>query len=166
MAEGRFDKAPANLPLVGCWINSDWAAGLDLSNAPEYGKATDLDDMQGFAQIVVARQIHPHRVVWTSVLVEVYCLGVKDAIPPKECRTDKLDAALDHVYSAHTGREPIDIDLARGIVYGSAAWSSNRTRTSPRHSRTSASSPRSCPGTGSVAKRNPCTSTARATTRR
>jgi hypothetical protein len=50
------------LPLLGCWMPSDW-------ESPQ----------EGLVQVVIAREQPDGRVAYASYLVDVYCLGVKDA---------------------------------------------------------------------------------------
>ena len=53
-------------PILGCWIMSDWKK-------------------EGITPVVVARQPGPDKVIFAVCLVDLYCLGVKDAYTVADC---------------------------------------------------------------------------------
>src|SRR3990172_9156233 len=47
-------------PILGCWVMKGWQE-------------------EGITPVVVARQQEPDKVIFAVCLVDVYCLGIKDA---------------------------------------------------------------------------------------
>lgn len=78
-------------PVVGCWVSPGWSSGLDLSACPGWAaqdpSASEEATGAGFAQVLVARRERASRVRVTGVLVDVYCLGVKNVIEPRTMTT-------------------------------------------------------------------------------
>ncbi|MFJ1709685.1 hypothetical protein [Kitasatospora sp. NPDC088346] len=118
--------APADRPVVGCWVSAGWTAGLGLAAAPAWAEA-DLHaaepETAGFAQVLVARQERASRVTVCGFLVDVHCLGVKNTIEPEVIGAGSLPAYLRGYYSAFD-RPPLSIELdqARTIVHGAVAY--------------------------------------------
>jgi hypothetical protein len=73
--------------------------------------------------VLVARQGRASRVTVTGLLVDVYCLGVKNVIEPHMMGAGSLQAYRSSYYSAF--EEPslaIGIEQAQAIVYGAVAY--------------------------------------------
>lgn len=92
-----------NYPLEGCWINEGWQEG-------------------GLATIVVARRQPNGDIVYGCYLVDVFCLGVKNAfcnadIPISQFRREVLPKA---VYGDTP--QPISAALANEIIYGAIEY--------------------------------------------
>ncbi len=90
-------------PFLGSWVMSDW-------------------EESGLTPIIVARQAPDGQVFYASILVDTFCLGVKDAfwrtnVPLKRFQED-LPEAL------HDEAEEIDIDLAHELIYGAVEFAS------------------------------------------
>ncbi|MCX4757175.1 hypothetical protein [Kitasatospora purpeofusca] len=123
-AEGRD---PADRPVVGCWVNAGWSAGLGLAAASAWAQAdphaTADPATGGFAQVLVARQERASRVTVCGFLVDVYCLGVKNTVEPEVVGAGSLLAYLRRYYSAFD-QPPLSIELdqARTIVQGAVAY--------------------------------------------
>ena len=66
------------LPLVGCWMPSDWESPAE-----------------GLVQVVIAREQPDGRVAYASYLVDIYCLGVKDAHHDLNLTPDRFEAILE-----------------------------------------------------------------------
>ena len=39
---GRAKTAPDERPVVGCWVNAGWSAGLDMAKAPDWAAADPM----------------------------------------------------------------------------------------------------------------------------
>jgi hypothetical protein len=77
----------------------------------------------GFAQVLVARQGRASRVTVAGVLVDVYCLGVKNVIEPHTMGEGSLQAHRRTYYQAFEEPAlPIGIEQAQAIVYGAVAY--------------------------------------------
>jgi len=123
-AEGGNDSAGAR-NLIGCWINQDWANGLTLRGQPDWPglPAGSSNGMDGMATVVVAREASGSKVSVCSYLVDVFCLGVKNAIGPHVTSRRRLSEFLDEVYRSYADRPvPASLDLARHVVFGAIAY--------------------------------------------
>ncbi|MBP2323685.1 hypothetical protein JOF56_004070 [Kibdelosporangium banguiense] len=125
LAQSKAD--PADRALLGCWINQGWSTGLGLDDAPEWAAADPLTDPEpgtgGLAAILMARQERGSRATVCGFLLDVYCLGVKNAIGPVSMPSSAVDDFRRKFFSGHS--EPpvtIPIDLAQNLVHGAAAY--------------------------------------------
>ncbi|MEV7360601.1 hypothetical protein [Kitasatospora sp. NPDC091276] len=119
--------APADRPVIGCWVNAGWSAGLGLAAAPAWAEAdphaAENPETAGFAQVLVARQERASRVTVCGFLVDVHCLGVKNTIEPEVIGVGSLPAYLRRYYSAFDLPPlSIELDQARTIVHGAVAY--------------------------------------------
>jgi hypothetical protein len=109
--EGTLD------PVYGCVVNQSAAKRLLESR-----KLNESKDAQGFAQVILARHDR-NRIVIASYLVDYWCLGVKDVIPPRSGGKDGYERFKQLCMEQFS--EPfIDISLeqAQSIVYGAVDY--------------------------------------------
>lgn len=110
-------KAGTLQPLYECITNRSTAKSL------LEGRGADEDVRSGgLGQVIVARQEH-NRLLMGSYLVDYWCLGVKDAIPPRKLSRSDYQMLKDS--SAERFGEPfveISLDQARSIVFGAASY--------------------------------------------
>jgi hypothetical protein len=109
--EGTLD------PIYECLVNQSAAQRL-----LEGIKLDESEGAGGFAEVIVARQVR-NRIVSTAYLVDYWCLGVKDVIPPDS----KGKSGYERFKQLCRERfsEPfIDISLeqAQAIVYGAVDY--------------------------------------------
>lgn len=112
----------AEPPVVGCWVSPGWSGGLE---APAEWPDTDVPDGigHGIVSVLVARQHRRGRVSVAGYLVDVYCLGVKDALGPRVMNESDLRAYVRAhflVYEAPAVAAPIE--MARELVWGAVAY--------------------------------------------
>lgn len=108
--------------VVGCWVSPGWNSGLTIDGHDEWPDATSTDaGISGLVAVVVARRHRPQRVSVCGYLVDVYCLGVKNALGPKVMNDRDLPAFCDMFFGGfeHAGA-PIEapLELARHLVWG------------------------------------------------
>jgi hypothetical protein len=84
-------------PILGCWIMSGWKK-------------------EGITPVVVARQPGPDKVIFAVCLVDLYCLGVKDAYAVADCSQAKFLRELPHMCAG--APEKCSVELAHEIIYG------------------------------------------------
>ena len=74
-------QAPA---IAGCWVSAGWAAGLRVHDHPEWPDSDAPGDLgrEGLVTVLVAADRSGSKVSVCGYLVDVYCLGVKDALGP------------------------------------------------------------------------------------
>jgi hypothetical protein len=112
--------------VIGCWVSPGWSAGLTVAGHDEW---PDLDAAghpgSGLVGVVVARRHRPRRVSVCGYLVDVYCLGVKNALGPDLMNDRDLPAFLRRFFSAFAdATTPIEVplDLARHLVWGAVDY--------------------------------------------
>jgi hypothetical protein len=108
--------------LVGCWVSPGWSAGLAVDGHPDW---PDVDDpgpgRTGMAMALVARRSRSSRVSLAGFLVDVFCLGVKDTVGPRELSESRLPEFLRRFFAAFADvGEPlaVPLPLARNLVFG------------------------------------------------
>jgi hypothetical protein len=110
--------------LVGCWVNRNWAAGLTVTGHADWPGvgATAESGESGLVSILVARD-KGSSVSVCGYLVDVWCLGVKNALGPKSVDRRKLPGFTDWYFRSYD--EPplaVPIDLARHVVFGAIEY--------------------------------------------
>jgi hypothetical protein len=121
----QANTVPGERPVVGCWVNSGWSAGLHVAGAPDWAAdpLAQERDTGGFAQVLLARQERASKVTVTGFLVDVYCLGVKNVTDPEVMGSGSLTAYVPMYYSAFDHPPlSIGVEQAQGIVYGAVAY--------------------------------------------
>jgi hypothetical protein len=88
-------------PLLGCWIMEGWQEA-------------------GLAPVVVARQQDPEKVIFGVYLVDIYCLGVKNALCNADFPRRRFEHELERL--CHGSPEEIEASLAHELIYGSIAF--------------------------------------------
>lgn len=105
-------------PVFKVLVNEECAQDL-LDNSEEFEVGE-----RGLGIVLVSRQI-PHRFQRYEVatyLVDYWCLGVKDAIPPRKLNQEKLDNFIEHCYENFVDYREISLEQAQGIVYGAVNY--------------------------------------------
>jgi len=119
---------PAERALLGCWVNRGWSIGLGMDQAPKAWAALDpiredAPGLYGLASILIVRQERASRVTACGYLVDVYCLGVKNAIGPVGMSIGKVDDfARDYYDTYQDPPVPIPLELAQALVHGGVAY--------------------------------------------
>jgi hypothetical protein len=110
--------------LVGCWVSPGWSAGLTIDGHPEWRDETPIEPgTSGLAAVLVVREDGPGRVSVCGYLLDVYCLGVKDALGPRRMRRHELAAFVGSYYSAwESAPVAAQIELARHLVFGAIEY--------------------------------------------
>jgi hypothetical protein len=84
-------------PILGCWVMEGWQE-------------------EGMTPVVIARQQEADKVIFTICLVDLYCLGIKDAYSDADISLRKFQSDLPNVCGGTP--EPCSIELAHEIIYG------------------------------------------------
>lgn len=119
----RADSATApEPPVVGCWVSPGWRRGL---HAPaEWPDAAVPDGVgAGLVTVLVARQVRYGKVSVSTCLVDVYCLGVKDAVPPRVMDNAGLSAFKRTLFCPYEVPAVVaPIEMARELVWGAVSY--------------------------------------------
>ncbi|MBI3689111.1 MAG: hypothetical protein HY241_17535 [Actinobacteria bacterium] len=118
---------PADRTLLGCWVNQGWSAGLGLADAPQWAAIDPAGAADpatgGLAKVLIARQERASRATVCGFLVDVYCLGVKDAIGPLTMSAGSVSAySRDFFRAFDVPPRAVALDLAQHLVHGAVAY--------------------------------------------
>lgn len=84
-------------PILGCWVMEDWQE-------------------KGITPVVVARQQETDKVIVAVCLVDLYCLGIKNAYANANISSRKFQSELPNMCSG--APEPCSVELAHELIYG------------------------------------------------
>jgi len=120
-------SGPSERVLAGCWVNPGWSRGLDLSAIPHAASTdpprVDSSGTQGLVGVLLARQERASRTTVCGFLVDVYCLGVKNAIGPLTMGVGSVDTYRRAYFQAYDSPGvPIPVELAQQLVHGAVAY--------------------------------------------
>ncbi|MGH3941629.1 MAG: helix-turn-helix domain-containing protein [Pseudonocardiaceae bacterium] len=108
--------------VVGCWVSPGWSRHLSIDGHDEWPDVTATEHgPDGITTVAVARRYRPQRVSVCGYLVDVYCLGVKNALGPKIMNDRELPDFLDmffDVFKSVGGPIEAPLELARHLVWG------------------------------------------------
>jgi hypothetical protein len=119
---------PADRVLLGCWISPGWSAGLGLEAAPAEWAVLDrggADDTAagGLANVLIIRQQQASRVTACGFLVDVYCLGVKNAAGPVPMGSGAVQEFSGKYFSAFDDPPvSVPLELAQAVVHGAVTY--------------------------------------------
>jgi hypothetical protein len=110
-----------------CWINAGFSRSVDLAGAPQWTGidpgAADAEEVRGLVSVLVAADNeHSSKAQVARFLLDVWCLGVKNALPAEPITQTRL-AELRHAYfDAFDGHVQVPAELARHLVFGAVAY--------------------------------------------
>ena len=114
-------------PLIGCWVTRQWSNGLTIEDRPP--DWIDDDDLPPFAMgaglssVAVVREHSDNEASVCGYLVDTYCQGVKNAVPPSMLDRRDLAGFLADFFSAYDSEPlPAPIELAQNLVLGAVDY--------------------------------------------
>ncbi len=123
----RIESGELN-PLFQCLVNRNCLDALlpdSLKQDPDLAPETkaDLDPDSGVAVVTVTRKAGFNRLETATYLVDIWCLGVKDAAVPQILDPSTYKDFVDFAYQAFPdGTQEIPLWLAQAIVLGSVDY--------------------------------------------
>ncbi|HZC27022.1 MAG TPA: hypothetical protein VE287_08355 [Actinopolymorphaceae bacterium] len=115
----------SHLDLVGCWVSAGWSDGLTVEGHSDWPDEEALQYQgRGLAQVLVAREDrNGGKVSACGYLVDVYCLGVKNAVPPRRLSRPALLAFKQAFFGAYEDPHlEAPLELAQHLVYGAVEY--------------------------------------------
>jgi hypothetical protein len=109
---------------IDCLLNAGWSTGLKINKHPEWHDPGAEESAGGLVTAVVARTRRHRRDATLCVyLLDVYCLGVKNAIGPNTVDEQALRRRIDHLFGGYPA-PPVaaPIELVRDLVLGAAEY--------------------------------------------
>ena len=98
---------PRTLEIHECLINADWQD-------------------KGLATILIARKHKTGNITFSSFIVDIFCLGVKDANSVFNRLEEDYDEYRDAIFGNNMNDEmPISYDLAHNIILGAIEYAKN-----------------------------------------
>jgi hypothetical protein len=113
--------------LIGCWISRQWSNGLAITDRPaDWIDDTDLPPLAmgaGLPSICVVREHNDTEASVCGYLVDTYCQGVKNAVPPSIVDRRDLPAFVADFFAAYdTGPLVAPIALAQDLILGAVDY--------------------------------------------
>lgn len=110
-----------------CWVNAGWSRSVDLEGAPQWAGldpgVSDAEEVRGLVAVLVAAgSTRSTKAQVAGFLLDVWCLGVKNALAPEPMSESRLAGHRGLYFSAFEGHVQVPADLARGLVFGAAAY--------------------------------------------
>jgi hypothetical protein len=117
-AAERNVGAPA--PLAACLVSAGWSLGLGFPGEIEPWRDLDrVSGTAGMAGVLVAREQRYGKVLVGGFLVDVFCLGVKNAIPPVTMTLHELERWIPRYFSLyHDPPVAVPIEVVQSLVLG------------------------------------------------
>jgi hypothetical protein len=101
------------LPVAQCLVDVDFAKALLRNETSEAG---------GLGLVMVTRSKGYNRFVAATYLIDYWCLGLKDTIPPRNCNDSQYKNLIENSYSPFLGYEEISLEQAQALVWGAIAY--------------------------------------------
>ncbi len=109
---------------TACLLNHGWSTGLKIDGHPEWHDPCADESTGGLVTALVARRRRHRRGATVCVyLLDVYCLGVKNAMGPDDLDGERLRWLGEKVFGGY--HEPpiaAPIELVRDLVFGAAQY--------------------------------------------
>jgi hypothetical protein len=109
--------------LVGCWVNLGWSSSVQVNgHHPDWKDRGGAEGGSGLISLLVARE-RGSRAVACGYLVDTWCLGVKNAVPPKSVDRRRLPEFVGQYFAAYP--EPpaaASLEFVRQVVFGSIEY--------------------------------------------
>src|SRR5690606_34034220 len=108
----------------GCWVSPGWSDGLSVPERADWPRTERPEEgMSGLVTVLVARRAGEGQAAVCGYLVDVYCLGVKNAWGPRLVYRRDLAACVEECFAAYPADPlPAPLELARQIVYGAVDY--------------------------------------------
>lgn len=122
-AESGDVPAPVS-ELAGCWISGGWSDGLTVNGHLEW---VDVDmpglTTRGLAAVMVARRPrHSSKLQVAGFLIDVYCLGVKNALGAAMNERELPEFLANYFANYDGGALAIPVEQARHVVFGAVDY--------------------------------------------
>jgi hypothetical protein len=109
-----------NPDVVGCWVSPGWSTGLTVEGHSEWMDSPAESGVDGLVAVLLARDDRRGgKVSVCGYLVDVYFLGVKNAIPPRSMTRPALAQFRHEFFSGYpVAPLPAPLELAQHLVFG------------------------------------------------
>lgn len=119
-------EAKGELPPIAQCLISKNAVQMFEQKSDEKNSKFNLYSSNGLASVLVARTTGYNRFVICTYLVDYWCLGVKDSIPPRQMNSSQYQDFIEHLYSCFPeGYQEISLEQAQSFVLGAVDYAAN-----------------------------------------
>lgn len=81
------------------------------------------DINSGLGLVVIAREARYNKITLCSYLLDIWCLGVKDAIPPRTVDRIKFQEAVAALFDLFPGKpQEIALEVAQGMIFSACEY--------------------------------------------
>lgn len=109
-------------PVVECFVNGN-CADYYLHDNPEPVEETEDNIDRGLALVCITRQARYDRFTICTYLLDIWCLGVKDTMAPRQLNLVEYKQTLDYAYQGFPeGRQKITLEQAQALVYSAVEY--------------------------------------------
>src|SRR5258705_7482141 len=109
--------------VVGCWISPGWSRELVVAAGRDWPDGPGRQDATGIAAALVARRHRYDKVGVCGYLVDVHCLGVKNAVGPRVMDARALTRFTPTFFAAFDGEPvPAPLELVQHLVFGAVDY--------------------------------------------
>jgi hypothetical protein len=110
-----------------CWVNAGWSRSVDLVGAPQWAAldpgAGDAEEVRGLIAVLVAADSpRSTKAQVAGFLLDVWCLGVKNALRPEPMTVSRLAEHRHAYFDAFEGHVQVPAEVARALVFGAADY--------------------------------------------
>ncbi|MDH6060428.1 DNA-binding response regulator [Chrysosporum bergii ANA360D] len=83
------------------------------------------DDIDvGLGLVIIAREARYNRISFCSYLLDVWCLGVKDTIPPRTVDRIDFKRVVEQLFDMFPGKpQEVTLEVAQGIIFSACEYS-------------------------------------------
>lgn len=118
------DATSPQADQIDCLLNAGWSTGLKVTGRTEWHDSHADQTTGGLVTaLVTRRRRHRSGATICVYLLDVYCLGVKNAMGPDTADDLELRPLIDRVFSGYQA-PPVaaPIELVRDLVFGAADY--------------------------------------------
>ncbi|MDF5713714.1 MAG: DNA-binding response regulator [Rhizonema sp. NSF051] len=82
------------------------------------------DTDRGLGLVVIARVARYNQITLCSYLLDVWCLGVKDTMPPRTVDRIKFREVVEELFSLFPGKpQEVSLEVAQGMIFSASEYS-------------------------------------------
>lgn len=109
-------------PVCECFVNAN-CADYYLHDNPEPIEETEGNLDQGLALVCITRQAKYDRFTICTYLLDLWCLGVKDTMGPRQLNSSEYKQMLNYTYQCFPeGTQKITLEQAQSLVYSAVEY--------------------------------------------
>ncbi len=78
---------------------------------------------RGLGLVLIAREARYNQITFSSYLLDIWCLGVKDAIAPRTIDRIKFEEVVEGLFNLFPGKpQQVPLEVAQGLIFGACEY--------------------------------------------